>query len=327
MYLDERFLGAVNCYAVKGGPGGRNLLIDTGGDTENVREVYETLHLGKGYLPDGSRCDIAGILAELDMRPENTDVLLTHLHPDHAGNAAVLEKMGYRIMASKTACEKESVKRQIAEDRLRSEGLPKNLGQILLFAELMNRSSADFEMDALDEGNILTYGNYSFQCILTPGHTSGHMSLYDSATKTILLGDAVLFDRVPRIWCASDIDDPIACYFDSLAKLKKRDIELALPSHGSILNEGIFERIQWLIEHHTEKLMLIEQITTESPGLNGYQLIDELNRCLYCVGLEEALPIQQCSTLLEGFAYLDHLVYTDRIMKKTIQGVRHYFPC
>ena len=35
----------------------------------------------------------------------------------------------------------------------------------------------------VDEGDVLEYGGYHFQPILTPGHTPGHMCLYDAAVS------------------------------------------------------------------------------------------------------------------------------------------------
>ena len=37
----------------------------------------------------------------------------------------------------------------------------------------------------LSEGDVLEYGGYKLKCILTPGHTPGHMCLYDSEKQQL----------------------------------------------------------------------------------------------------------------------------------------------
>ena len=70
--LPENPLRNLNSYLVKGAPGERSLLIDTGFRREECREALLTG------------------LEELGVRLEETDICLTHLHSDHSGLAAEL---------------------------------------------------------------------------------------------------------------------------------------------------------------------------------------------------------------------------------------------
>ena len=51
----------------------------------------------------------------------------------------------------------------------------------------------------LENGDTLSYGGYTLECILTPGHSPGHMCLYIRELKQMFLGDHVLFDITPNI--------------------------------------------------------------------------------------------------------------------------------
>ena len=68
-------LKSLNSYLIKAEGTGKNLLIDTG---FNCEECLEALLAG---------------MAELGATAENTDVFLSHMHSDHCGNAAALQKL------------------------------------------------------------------------------------------------------------------------------------------------------------------------------------------------------------------------------------------
>ena len=78
--LPDNPLKELNSFLIKGN--GRNLLIDTGFCR---KECYDA-------LTDG--------LKQLNVSMEDTDILLTHLHSDHTGNAGRMQKMGFQLMMS-----------------------------------------------------------------------------------------------------------------------------------------------------------------------------------------------------------------------------------
>ena len=81
-----------------------------------------------------------------------------------------------------------------------------------------------------EEGQVLRYGGYALACIQTPGHTPGHICLYDRAKKLMFTGDTVLFDITPNITYMEGYDT-LSDYLDSLKKLERYPVELALPAH------------------------------------------------------------------------------------------------
>jgi hydroxyacylglutathione hydrolase len=50
----------------------------------------------------------------------------------------------------------------------------------------------------LKEGDVVKFGNTSFQVIFTPGHSPGHLSFYDAADKAIFSGDVLFQGGVGR---------------------------------------------------------------------------------------------------------------------------------
>jgi glyoxylase-like metal-dependent hydrolase (beta-lactamase superfamily II) len=65
----------------------------------------------------------------------------------------------------------------------------------------------------------------------TPGHTKGHICLYETNKKMPEGGDHILDDITPTIQLRSDDWDPLKEYLNTLEKIYKLDIELVLTGH------------------------------------------------------------------------------------------------
>ena len=188
----------LNCYVIKGGKSQRDLLVDTG-----------------VCIPE---CQTALFYAmkELEIEPDNTDIFLTHFHPDHTENAALLQKMGCRILMSEND---RKLHMNIADadesfgKRILKEGIPKKLFDSLVKIEKGRFSGRDsFVSEDVNDGDILRYGAYELRCISTPGHTPGHMILYEPSKKFVLTGDHILFDITPNIGVCKGFDNPLKAY-------------------------------------------------------------------------------------------------------------------
>ncbi len=109
------------------------------------------------------------------------------------------------------------------------------------------------DLTPLREGNWLGVGDYHFQCIETPGHSSGHMCLYEPARKVLIAGDHILNDITPNITWAPDFENPLDQYFKSLNKVDALDVNLVLPGHRTI-NKDHHNRIKEIKKHHQRRL-------------------------------------------------------------------------
>jgi len=83
------------------------------------------------------------------------------------------------------------------------QGFPKGKLKAALEAHPGSRFGVEWAPEAkiLAQGHTLTYGDYTFTCIETPGHTLGHICLYETAKKILISGDHVLIDISPNIQC------------------------------------------------------------------------------------------------------------------------------
>lgn len=191
----------LNCYVVRSD--GRNLLIDTGFKRPECREA----------LLDG--------MHQLGLTPDNTDIFITHLHSDHTGNAAYLAGEGFSVLMGRTdhrvVTMPEKDKHKETHARFLREGMPKeDLSLWSAQTPAIKFAPGAFPARELDDGDVLCYGGYELRCLATPGHTPGHLCLFDEKRKLIFLGDHVLFDISPNICAWNGVPDSLGDYLRSL---------------------------------------------------------------------------------------------------------------
>ena len=126
----------------------------------------------------------------------------------------------------------------------------------------------------LKEGNEIVISDYVFKCIETPGHTWGHMCLYEPDKRIFIAGDHILKDITPAITLWSDEWNPLKEYLESLDKVYKLDIETVLPGHGAIFR-NCKERIKELKDHHQKRLGEIISIL-EKGRKSAFQVASQM---------------------------------------------------
>lgn len=268
-------LRSLNSYVITGGE--RNLLIDTG---FNRPECLYDLEQG---------------IEQLNLDMNRTDIFVTHLHADHSGLVSKIAKPLTRIFMGKS--DKALLDKSILDpdnywnpmkERFREEGYPE---------EELNKSISDsparifvpdkyFEASLVEDGSILPFGNDTYRCIFTPGHTPGHFCLYDTENEFLYTGDHLLFDISPNITVWSGVDDSLSQYMGSLKKIRDIPVKLALTGHRE--NEGDYQiRIEQLLLHHAERLEDTMQIIRENDGLNGYQIAGYMKWSIRAAGWDD----------------------------------------
>ena len=108
-----------------------------------------------------------------------------YLHADHTGNAHALEELGCRLIMGRKEYGFMRAQQELNWggdiDRAMREGADaaclenaRDNKQSFLF------ESEPFSADCVDDGDELCCGGHRLRCILTPGHTPGHMCLYSA---------------------------------------------------------------------------------------------------------------------------------------------------
>lgn len=96
----------------------------------------------------------------------------------------------------------------------------------------MSRADPD---GSLEEGDVVSMGGYRFEVLHTPGHSPGHICLFDRETG-ILFGGDLVGDVVAWYTPASG---GVTGYFESLDKIRRCNPRLILPSHGTVIDDPI----------------------------------------------------------------------------------------
>ena len=247
-------LKALNSYVVKGGE--RTLVIDTGWNRE---ECLNAMHAG---------------LTTLGVNLRSTDFFITHMHSDHLGLLPALRTDASSAYLSGADADRFNSGIPIDEfaQFARLNGFPEDELEATLRSHAGFRFRAKQRMDfqTLKEGDILRVGDYQFTCVETPGHSWGHMCLYEPRRRILVAGDHILGDISPNIQLWSDEWNPLKAYLCSLDKVSGLDFELVLPGHRGLLRNAQ-ERIRELKRHHQERLEEITRIL-KMGGMNAFEI-------------------------------------------------------
>lgn len=305
--LPENPLKELNSYFIRGRKGERSLLIDTG---FNRPECWEALESG---------------LRTLNVELKETDVFLTHLHSDHTGSAPRLQRQGCRVFMGqvdnrlrKINTWRQQMERAVTEGFDRSE-----LDRVFIHNPAVIYSPEEFEAQDLQEGDCIAYGDRELRCIQTPGHTLGHMCLYDEKGRLMFLGDHVLFDITPNIIAWHEGRNPLKLYIESLEKIKGLDVEVPLPAHRTTGDWTMSWRAEFLIEHHDKRLKEVLNILDREPGLDAYGLAGRMKWSIRTKNWDTFPPGQKWFAVGEALAHLEFLMAEKMVERREDPETRH----
>lgn len=282
-------LKSLNSYIIRGEK--RNLIVDTG---LNREECFRAM---------------MSALDELRIDRSKTDFFITHLHADHFGLLGRLVTPSSRTMFNRPDAEIieswsgwEPMLEYAARSGFPREDLMNSLGN---HPGYKYSSAWVPELSLLKEGDVIECGRYSFLCLETPGHTPGHICLYEPREKILIAGDHLLGDITPNIQCWSDTANPLKHYLESLDKIEVMDIALVLPGHRNLFDR-FRHRIAELKEHHRVRLEEALNILNEKPQ-SAYQVASSMTWDIVCDSWRDFPPAQKWFALGEAISHLRYL--------------------
>jgi glyoxylase-like metal-dependent hydrolase (beta-lactamase superfamily II) len=300
-------LKALNAYLLKGTE--RFLLIDTGW---NQQECLSAMLSG---------------LEELKVDLNKTDFFITHLHADHIGLAEKLMTKNSRVYFGQTEALVVAFLREKRKERFEhmfntflSHGFPE--AELRMAVEnhpgFRYGPSLQLHFHTLREGDTIETGNYSLQCIQTPGHSPGHMCLYEERAKALIAGDHILFDITPNITRWPEMDNSLGEYLTSLQKIYALNVELVLPGHRRVMNNHR-KRIKELLEHHKRRLEEVLQ-ALEQGEKTAWEVAPHLTWDMETSSWELFPPAQKWFALGETIAHLQYLEHDGAVIKREYKG-------
>jgi len=267
---------------------------------------------------------MASSLKELEVDLNRTDFFVTHSHSDHIGLVSELKKDGSKLFFNSPDAEvlqdpahwtKLATFAAVNGFPEAEAAIERHPGRKYLF-----RGSLDF--DLLREGDEIRIGEYHFKCLETPGHTRGHICLYEPRTKILFSGDHILGGITPNISRWAEGADPLGEYLDSLKKVEEYDIELVLPGHRNPLGNPE-QRIKELINHHEARSMEILSIL-ENGRQSAYQVATQMTWDIDCeFWVDFPLP-QKWFATGETLSHLQHLERKGLLKREWREGKAFY---
>jgi len=305
--LPDNPLKSVNSYFIKSGE--RNLIIDTGMNFKVCREAMD------------------GAIENLGINSEKTDFFITHYHADHMGLVSVLVNRHSKVYFGLHEAEKmrsESLTQWAIQNTTfaRSYGFPEEVAKkmisgINLMKDFHNGLPA---LTCLQDGDRLDIGDYSFRCIETPGHSRGHLCLYEARQRLLVSGDHILGDITPNISSRYDEINPLAEYLASLDKVSSLDVRLVLPGHRRLLTD-LVGRIKELKQHHEARAAEALEILG-SGDLNAFQIASRMSWDMSYETIEEFPIFSQWFAFSEALAHLQYLESLGKIRRIQISADR-----
>lgn len=258
-------------------------------------------------------------------------LLVTHVHPDHYGLAGrVKEVSGAEVVIHQR--EKDFIRSRywrpghllrIMAEWLLSHGVPRNeMPEMQAAAMPVRHLVVPVEPDAvLWGGETLAIGRYRFEVFWTPGHSPGHVCLYDRGAKVILTGDHVLPTITPNVSLhPQQTGNPLGDYIASLKRLESLEVEQVLPAHEYAFTD-LHGRIREIVEHHQHRLGEMLTALNERPK-TAYEVAGSVT---WVTGrFEDFDPWMKRAAVSETLAHLEYLVVEDQADSYIKDGVVYY---
>lgn len=296
--------------------GGDTVLLDCGWNTDSA---YQALEEG---------------MKEHSSHPSDiSKLVVTHVHPDHYGMAGRLKQLsGCEIVLHEK--DAEVIKTRYFSPKgltdemsafMESNGVPEadspqmsrgSMGMLMNVAPV----PADTQVKG---GETFKVGAFDFQIIWTPGHSPGHICLYEPNRKILMTGDHVLPTITPNVSIHSQtFGSPLGDYMRSLEKLENLDVVRVLPAHEFEIKD-LKKRLREIEVHHQERL----EEMWRCVDAGGSTAWDVAGRVVWATGkLSEFEPWVQRSAVGETLAHLEYLFELGRLAKVRRGKLLYWLP-
>ena len=262
-------------------------------------------------------------LKAIDVDPAKADIFITHLHADHFGLVTRMATADTRVYFNRPDAEIVESWEGFGSmlEHAGRNGFPVDRLRAALAAHPGNRFGSEWmpPLEILTDGDDIRVGGFEFRCVSTPGHTLGHMCLYEPHLKLLIAGDHILVDITPNIQCWSDQENPLKDYLESLKKVAAIVVKQTLPGHRRLMGNPR-PRIRELQAHHRTRLDEVTTILAGGPR-NAY---DTASRMTWDIQADDwdSFPVaQQWFATGEALSHLRYLEEAGKIVRSESEGI------
>ena len=240
-------------------------------------EGWTIVDTGLGDAPTRARWEevFAGVIGARPVRR----VLVTHYHPDHAGNAGWLcARFDSPLwMAQAEFLTAHAVREGVAGyvpgatlALFRANGLDEaRFAQMATRGNIYRRQVPEFPdcYRRIMDGERIALGARNWRVIAGYGHAPEHASLYCEELGLCISGDMLLpsISTNVSVWAIDPEGDPLGQFLHSIKRYRELPGEtLVLPSHG-LPFRGAHKRVRQLEAHHEARLAELMEACAEAP--------------------------------------------------------------
>ena len=211
---------------------------------------------------------------------------------------------------------------------LRSNGVPKNELPQLSEASLPVRkfvipTSPEIKLKA---GEKISIAPFEFKVFLTPGHSPGHVCLYEPKRKLLFSGDHVLPEITPNVGLHPQSGgNPLGDFINSLKVLMELEVSLVFPGHGPVFS-GLRQRIEELLYHHEQRKSAISEVIQDEMK-TAYEIAEKIPWMtdIAATSFQDLSPWDKRLAVMETLAHLQLMVSEDGVRKVVKDGSNFYW--
>ncbi len=212
-------------------------------------------------------------------------IVVTHIHPDHYGLTGRVKQLSganlsvHRIEADLIHSRYvnldgllEDTARQLRCGGVPQNDLPQLRGASLWMKQFVTPAAPEIRLSG---GEKLSSGSFEFEVLWTPGHSPGHICLYEPKKKLLFSGDHILPDITSHVGLHPQSgENPLGDFINSMRAIEKLEVNFVFPGHGAVFS-GLKQRIGELLYHYRErKMAIIKSVSDELK--TAYQIATEI---------------------------------------------------
>jgi glyoxylase-like metal-dependent hydrolase (beta-lactamase superfamily II) len=245
-------------------------------------------------------------------------VVCTHHHPDHYGaSQAYKERFGAAVYMNQVEYESsQAFLRHRRSDEVTMffirNGMPLDRFVRIpspgeFWAELYVPAAPDHFME---DGDVLSVGDFEVEVITTPGHTPGHCVFYLRAHGLLIAGDHLLPKITPHVGLyPSGPANPLRDFLESQRKVQRFDATLVLPAHGGPFFDHR-HRANQIIQHHEYRSReMVDAIRRHAR--TAYEIASQV----FSFDVNSPMQVQFPATL-ETLAHLEYLRAAGQVVRE-----------
>ena len=248
--------------------------------SDEFKNVYFVRGKGNGGYPYSNSLLIEDYLIDTGISSKHlrklkkefsiNNILLSHWHEDHILGNRLLKNANFLCHIEDKPVIENINKMEIYYGLLNTPAE----GILEPFIQGFNIKNTKISK-TIEDNEIIEIGkNFRLKVLHTPGHSAGHCCFYEENLKIIFLADIDLTRFGPFY---GSMDSNLINFEESIEKLKKLDIEIAISSH-----KGVFKGTKLIKEELNKYLLIIykrdERILSHLSEMTPLNSLDLMNK-------------------------------------------------